>query len=68
MGTALTDPAPDADAAASKMQVFASDQTVESSEKANDLKPFGVLEFAKSGRVAISKPMKTLEDYLNELG
>lgn len=34
----------------------------------NDLKPFGVLEFAKSGRVAISKPMKTLEDYLNELG
>jgi acetolactate synthase-1/3 small subunit len=32
-----------------------------------DLKPFGVLEFAKSGRVAISKPMKTLEDYLNEL-
>lgn len=34
----------------------------------NDLKPFGVLEFAKSGRVAISKPMKTLEDYLKELG
>jgi acetolactate synthase-1/3 small subunit len=32
-----------------------------------DLKPFGVLEFAKSGRVAISKPMKTLEDYLKEL-
>ena len=33
----------------------------------DDLRPFGVLEFAKSGRVAISKPMKTLEDYLNEL-
>jgi acetolactate synthase-1/3 small subunit len=33
----------------------------------NDLKKFGVLEFAKSGRVAISKPMKTLEDYLKEL-
>jgi len=32
-----------------------------------NLKPFGVLEFAKSGRVAISKPMKTLEDYLKEL-
>lgn len=32
-----------------------------------DLLPFGVLEYAKSGRVAISKPMKTLEDYLNEL-
>jgi acetolactate synthase-1/3 small subunit len=33
----------------------------------SDLKPFGVLEFAKSGRVAISKPMKTLEDYLKEM-
>jgi acetolactate synthase-1/3 small subunit len=32
-----------------------------------DLRPFGVLEYAKSGRVAISKPMKTLEDYLKEL-
>ena len=28
---------------------------------------FGVLEFAKSGRVAISKPMKTLEDYLKDM-
>jgi acetolactate synthase-1/3 small subunit len=33
----------------------------------DDLRPFGVLEYAKSGRVAISKPMKTLEDYLKEL-
>lgn len=33
----------------------------------NDLNVIGVLEFVKSGRVAISKPMKTLETYLNEL-
>jgi len=31
------------------------------------LDTIGVLEFARSGRVAISKPMKTLEEYLNEL-
>jgi acetolactate synthase-1/3 small subunit len=31
------------------------------------LAPIGVLEFARSGRVAISKPMKTLEEYLEEL-
>ena len=31
------------------------------------LEPLGVLEFARSGRVAISKPMKTLEEYLKEL-
>lgn len=30
------------------------------------LKPFGVLEYARSGRVAITKPMKTLEEYLVE--
>lgn len=33
----------------------------------DELSPFNVLEFVKSGRVAISKPMKTLESYLNEL-
>ena len=32
-----------------------------------ELEPIGVLEFARSGRVAISKPMKTLEKYLEEL-
>lgn len=33
----------------------------------NDLSAIGVLEFVRSGRVAISKPMKTLERYLEEL-
>jgi len=31
------------------------------------LKPFNLLEFVSSGRVAISKPMKTLETHLEEL-
>lgn len=31
-----------------------------------DLREFGVLEFARSGRVAISKPMKPLKDHLKE--
>lgn len=31
------------------------------------LKPYGILEFARSGRVAISKPMKELSTYLKEL-
>ena len=31
------------------------------------LHPFGVLEFARSGRVAITKPMKTLAAYLEEI-
>lgn len=31
------------------------------------LQPFGVLEFARSGRVAITKPMKTLTEYLDEI-
>ena len=31
------------------------------------LKPFGLLEFASSGRVAVTKPMKELSTYLKEL-
>lgn len=33
----------------------------------DELKPFGLLEFARSGRVAISKPMKKFNAYLKEL-
>ena len=32
-----------------------------------NLQPFGVLEFARSGRVAVTKPMKNLSIYLDEL-
>jgi acetolactate synthase-1/3 small subunit len=31
------------------------------------LEPYGMLEFARSGKVAITKPMKTLYTYLKEL-
>ncbi|MDG4945688.1 acetolactate synthase small subunit [Weeksellaceae bacterium KMM 9713] len=31
------------------------------------LRPYGVLEFARSGRVAVTKPMKELSTYLEEL-
>jgi len=31
------------------------------------LKPYGILEFARSGRVAVTKPMKELSTYLKEL-
>jgi acetolactate synthase-1/3 small subunit len=31
------------------------------------LEPFGVLQFIRSGRVAMAKPMKPLEEYLFEL-
>jgi acetolactate synthase-1/3 small subunit len=32
-----------------------------------ELKPYGLLEFVRSGRVAISKPMKTLEAHLKDM-
>lgn len=32
-----------------------------------ELKAFGILEFARSGRVAVTKPMKELSTYLKEL-
>lgn len=31
------------------------------------LKPYGILQFARSGRVAVTKPMKELTTYLQEL-
>ncbi|MCW5518813.1 acetolactate synthase small subunit [Aureitalea sp. L0-47] len=33
----------------------------------NDLEPYGILEFVRSGRIAISKPMKTLTSIVEEL-
>jgi acetolactate synthase-1/3 small subunit len=33
----------------------------------NDLKPYGILEFVRSGRVAISKPMTTLTSIVEKL-
>ena len=32
-----------------------------------ELKPFGLLEFVRSGRVAISKPMKTLDEPIEDM-
>lgn len=33
----------------------------------DDLEPYGMLEFVRSGRVAITKPMKTLKSIVEEL-
>jgi acetolactate synthase-1/3 small subunit len=33
----------------------------------DNLKPFGILEFARSGRVAVTKPMNELSSYLTDL-
>ncbi len=40
----------------------------ETQELLRALQPFGVCEFARSGRVVISKPMKELKVYLQEMG
>ena len=39
------------------------EQTQELLEK---LRPLGILEFIRSGRVIITKPMKTLDEYMDE--
>ncbi|MDB3906307.1 acetolactate synthase small subunit [Crocinitomicaceae bacterium] len=33
----------------------------------NELEPYGILEFVRSGRVAITKPMRTLKSIITEL-
>ncbi len=33
----------------------------------NELSPYGILEFARSGRIAVTKPMKELREYLSEI-
>ncbi|MDG2369437.1 MAG: acetolactate synthase small subunit [Flavobacteriales bacterium] len=39
----------------------------ETEELFNELEPFGILEFVRSGRVAITKPMKKFDAYLHEV-
>jgi acetolactate synthase-1/3 small subunit len=40
----------------------------ETQELFEQLKPYGILSFVRSGRVAIAKPMKRLSAYLADLG
>ena len=40
--------------------------TPETQDLLKKLKPLGILEFIRSGRVIITKPMKTLDEYMNE--
>lgn len=42
-------------------------QKLETQMLLENLKPFGLLEFTSSGRLVITKPMKELRTYLNEL-
>jgi acetolactate synthase-1/3 small subunit len=39
----------------------------ETQELFDELEPYGILEFVRSGRVAITKPMKEFKDYLAEI-
>jgi acetolactate synthase I/III small subunit len=39
----------------------------ETQDLLEELEPHGVLEFARSGRVAVTKPMKEFKEYLKEL-
>lgn len=42
-------------------------QKEETTKLFEELEPYGILEFVRSGRVAITKPMKQLKEYLEEL-
>tara|TARA_Y100000782_G_C10185074_1_gene266024 strand:+ start:881 stop:1417 length:537 start_codon:yes stop_codon:yes gene_type:complete len=39
----------------------------ETAQLFEELSPYGILEFVRSGRVAITKPMKEFKDYLEEV-
>ncbi len=40
--------------------------SIETQDLLEKLKPLGILEFIRSGRVIITKPMKTLDEYMSE--